>query len=206
MRPGPSMRPVCLRAPVWMAALLGLFLPAARADAADVAVLGVAQNTVMQSRTLRIPRSGTFNMDSAANGYLAVAVGISDIQHFVDAATWTSTRPGAGPPQALAQKSSRHGDDGSPAPDQMVSSPPEPTVRLDGNLSALPGPDAGGAIVPDPEDATSDDDGGTAGGPHTVDLQVGCACRMGATAPGSGVLCGALLIALALLRRRSVRR
>jgi hypothetical protein len=409
------MRPVCLRAPTWMAALLGLLLPAWRANAADVAVLDVAQNTVMQSRTLRIPRSGAFNMDPAANGYLAVAVGISDTQHNVEAATWTSTRPGAGPPQALAQKSGRHGEDGSDgcrteiwgladpaagpgyvtlmvnttsgaapslagsvitfanvaststdgpccfnasndgagttpatktmfgtsrgdalvnsvctawsgaapgtpaadpdgapemvprsfqvmttpnlqhfsgtspggdverpatkyrhlrwvqsgtrawalaglellatttttaapyagpppppdagappprdagaapppdaavlvppdarapadaasAPDQMVFSPPEPTVRLDGNLSALPGPDAGGSILPDPEDPDTGIEGDTTSGPHAVDLQVGCACRMGATAPDGGALCGALLIALALLRRRSVRR
>jgi hypothetical protein len=92
----------------WLAALLAALLPAG-ARAADVVVLGTAQSVAEETRTLRIPRTGTFDMAFTNAGYLTVGLAISDIANDLITATWTSTRPGA-EPQALEMRSSRHGD------------------------------------------------------------------------------------------------
>jgi hypothetical protein len=103
---------------------------------------------------------------------------------------------GVPPPPDAAQAAV----DAAPAPDQS-STPPEPSVRLDGNLSAVPGPDARAPLADEPPDAALPE----AGGPHVIDLRVGCACTAGATDRGGHALWALLLPAL-LLRRRAGRR
>jgi MYXO-CTERM domain-containing protein len=67
------------------------------ARAADIAVLAWTQNAAQGTRTLRLPRTGSFTMDKVADGYLIVGVAMTGDNHAVSAVTWS----GAGPTQAF---------------------------------------------------------------------------------------------------------
>src|SRR5687768_9242800 len=90
---------------------LALMLGAGSARAADVAVLSWTQSSATQTRTLRIPRTGSFTVPAASSGYLVVAVAVPDIRLAVGSATWTSTAPRAGAAQALVSRVSRPAGD-----------------------------------------------------------------------------------------------
>jgi MYXO-CTERM domain-containing protein len=85
----------------WAVAAAAMVLAAAPARAADITFVTSAQTTAASTRTMRIPRTGTFSMPALASGYLIVAVGIDIIDYQVDAVTWESTSPRGTTAQAL---------------------------------------------------------------------------------------------------------
>jgi hypothetical protein len=99
------------RGRVALAAALGACLWAPPALAANIVTLAWTQNTAQSSLTLRLPRTGSFTMDEVTAGYLIVASAVTGDAHLIDSATWTSTLPGAGPPQAFHLESARQVED-----------------------------------------------------------------------------------------------
>src|SRR6185436_10740782 len=58
--------------------------------------------------TLRIPRTGTFDMPAVAAGYMVVAIAIADIDQDVDTVTWNATTPQGTTSQAFHVGSSKY--------------------------------------------------------------------------------------------------